>query len=103
MRKASRRAVAQPAPDFLLRIELAAPPRQFFGADHRDIVVVALPGCVRTPAQRRLYRGLWTRRGLQHAQRKLERERLRRRIVRLAGGIAERKIREQKPRHGGAL
>ena len=37
------RALAQFPGDFLLRIELAPPPRQLVGAQKRDIVIVALP------------------------------------------------------------
>ncbi len=46
---------------------------------------------------------LRARRGLQQPQRQFERQRLRGDVVRLAGGIAEREIREQEARHGGVL
>src|SRR5262245_35516993 len=73
---ASRGAVAQSLGDLLLRVKFAAPSRQFLSAQHLDIVVVAFPGCVRAPAQWRLHGGLRSRRALQHAQTKLQRESL---------------------------
>src|SRR5260370_761257 len=97
--KSLSRAFAQPPGDFLLRVELAPPPRQLVGAYKRDIVVVAFPGGVSAPAQRRLHGGLRSRCGFQHAQCKLQREGLGVWIVRSAGRIAERKIAEQESCH----
>src|SRR5215212_7532765 len=92
-RKGSSRAVA--ARDLFLLVELGAAPRQFFRAHLSDVVVVELPGGIRAPAQRRLHRGAGACRGLQQPQRQFERQRLRLHVLRLARGIAERKIRKQ--------
>ena len=53
--------------------------------------------------QRRLHGRARGRRRLQHAQRELERGGLRGRVVRPAGGIAEREVGEQQPRHADVL
>src|SRR5258708_6173139 len=52
---------------------------------------------------RRLHGGARAGRRLEHAKRELERLRLRLRVERLARGVAERKIAEEKPRHAAVL
>jgi hypothetical protein len=89
--------------DFLLGVEFAPPPRQLLGAQERNIVIVALPGGVRAPVQRRLHGRLGGGRRFQHAQCELQRDGLGVLIMGLACRVAERKIAEQKPRHRGVL
>src|SRR5439155_26491223 len=89
----SRRTVT--ARDLFLLVELGPAPRQFFRTHLRDVVVVELPGRILAPAQRRLHRGAGAGRGFQQTQRQFERLCLRGDVLRLAGGVAERKIREQ--------
>src|SRR6202051_3081224 len=94
---ASGGAVA--ARDLFLLVELGLAPRQFFRAHLGDVVVVELPGGILAPAQRRLHRGAGAGSRLQQAQRQLCCQRLRADILRLAGEIAEREVREQEARH----
>jgi hypothetical protein len=86
-----------------LLVELGPAPRQFFRAHLRDVVVVELPGGILAPAQRRLHRGARAGSRLQQTERQFKRQRLRGHIMRLAGGVAQREVREQEARHGSVL
>src|SRR5581483_2117948 len=97
----SRRAIA--ARDLLLAVELGAAARQLLRTHLRDVVVVELPGGVCAPAQRRLHGGARADSACEQAERQLKRQRLRVDVMRLAGGIAEREVGEQKARHRGML
>ena len=63
-------------------VELLAPLGEVLGRQLGEVVVVELPGRVVAPALRRLHRGARAGRGLQHAQRQLQRLRLRLGVVR---------------------
>jgi len=73
---------------------LRAGERSPWGSGAR-VAVVELPVRAPAPAQRRVHRGARPRRRFEHAQRELEREGLRLRIVRAARAVAERKIAEE--------
>jgi uncharacterized LabA/DUF88 family protein len=88
------------------RVALArmlAQPGNLLRRNPLDIAEVELPAMVSAPAQRRLHRGARSRCTLQHAQRQLQRELLRVRVMRLAGAVAQREIAEQKPRDADML
>ena len=100
----SGRVHAVSAGDLFLGVEFAPPARELFGAFYsRDIVVIELPRRVRAPAQRRLHRGLCAGADLQQSEVPAQGSMFENRIARLTGGITERKVAEQKPRHGGVL
>ena len=93
------RLLADRLRDLFLPVELGAAARDLLGRQPGDIREIELPGRVGAPAQWRLH-GRARRRGrFQHPQRKLQRERLRFRVMRPARRIAEREIAEQKARH----
>ena len=80
---------------------LGAQAREIGRAQSLDIVEVALPAGIVRPALRRLHGRARRRCALQHMEREVERRGLRGRIVRLAGGVAEREVAEQEARHAG--
>ncbi|MPM69820.1 hypothetical protein SDC9_116768 [bioreactor metagenome] len=80
-------------------IVLGTQPRELFGAHALDVGIVQLPLPLLAPHLRRLHRGARCGRGFQNAQSQFQRVALRCRVMRPAGAIAQRKVREQKTRH----
>src|SRR5882724_617645 len=89
--------------DGLDLVELAAPLRDLLGGHPVEVREVELPRGVVAPAQRRLHGGARGGRRLQHAQRQLERERLRGAVEGAARAVAEREVAEEKAWHAAML
>src|SRR6266581_4566942 len=85
--------------DGLHLVELLPPLGDRLRRELREVEVVALPGRVRAPPERRPHGGARARRALEDPQRELERLPLRLDVERPAGRVAERKIAEQEARN----
>src|SRR6266571_5353346 len=120
----SKRALSkvEPSGDFIVRIEpidfrllsrmfgllfslveCRAPAPDLFGRQTFDVAVIELPVGASAPSKRRLHGRPWGRRCFENAQSKIQREALRREIIRSPCPVAKRKIGEQKARHADVL
>ena len=89
--------------DFLVGFEFASSPGNFFIGQLRDVAVIKFPACILAPVKRRLHGGAWTGCRFQQLQRELNGQLLRALITRPSGGVAKRKVAEQKARHTDGL
>src|SRR5262249_57455723 len=92
-------ALALALRDRLHVVEFLTPLGDLLGRELREVVVVALPGCVVRPPERGLYGGTRPGRALEHPERQLERLPLRLRVERPSRLVAHREIPPHAARH----
>src|SRR5262245_47602283 len=96
-------ALALALRDRLHVVEFLAPLGDLLGRELREVVVVALPGCIVRPPERGLHGGTRPGRALEHPERQLERLPLRFHVEWPSRLVAEREIAEEEARHAAVL